>query len=91
MLAGPATLATVLVPATQAGGDVRRLAALAVTLGCIYPISWPILLTVERLIARTGEGKVGIITRVLGIILSALAVRYVFNGVTGYYDSLLNR
>jgi multiple antibiotic resistance protein len=91
MLAGPGTLATVLVLATQAGGDVRRLVALAGTLGCIYLISWPILHTSERLIAHMGESKVGIITRVLGIILAALAVQYVFNGITGYYDSLVNR
>jgi len=91
MLAGPGTLATVLVLATQAGGDVRRLVALAATLGGIYLISWPILHTSERLIARMGESKVGIITRVLGIILAALAVQYVFNGITGYYDSLVNR
>jgi multiple antibiotic resistance protein len=91
MLAGPGTIATVLVLATQAGGDVRRLVALAVTLGCIYLISWPVLHTSDRLIARMGESKVGIITRVLGIILAALAVQYVFNGITGYYDSLVNR
>ena len=91
MLAGPGTIATVLVLATQAGGDVRRLVALAVTLGCIYLISWPILHASDRLIARMGESKVGIITRVLGIILAALAVQYVFNGITGYYDSLIDR
>lgn len=91
MLAGPGTIATVLVLATQAGGDVRRLGALVATLGCIYLISWPILHASDRLITRMGEGKVGIITRVLGIILAALAVQYVFNGVTGYYDSLISR
>lgn len=89
MLAGPGTIATVLVLATQAGGDVRRLMALAVTLGCIYLISWPVLHTSDRLIAHMGESKVGIITRVLGIILAALAVQYVFNGITGYYHSLV--
>lgn len=91
MLAGPGTIATVLVLATQAGGDARRLGLLAATLGCIYLISWPILHASDRLITRMGEGKVGIITRVLGIILAALAVQYVFNGITGYYDSLVNR
>lgn len=91
MLAGPGTIATVLVLATQAAGEVRRIAALAATLACIYLISWPILRASDRLIARMGEGKVGIITRVLGIILAALAVQYVFNGITGYRDSLVNR
>lgn len=91
MLAGPGTIATVLVLATQAGRDVRRLLVLALVLGCIYVISWPILHASDRVIARMGEGKVGIITRVLGIILAALAVQYVFNGVTGYYDWLTAR
>ena len=59
-------------------------------LGCIYLISWPILHAGDRPSARTGEGKVGINTRVLVIILAALAVRDVFNGIPGYYDSLVN-
>jgi multiple antibiotic resistance protein len=91
MLAGPGTIATVLVLATQARGDVRRLLALAVVLGCIYVISWPILHASDRIITRIGEGKVAIITRVLGIILAALAVQYVFNGITGYYEWLTGR
>ncbi len=38
--------------------------------------------------ARLGEGKVHIITRVLGIVLAALAVQYVLGGIAGYYGSL---
>ena len=91
MLAGPGTIATVLVVATQARGDLRRLLAIAIVLASIYVISWPILHASDRVITRIGEGKVAIITRVLGIILAALAVQYVFNGITGYYDWLLQR
>jgi multiple antibiotic resistance protein len=36
-----------------------------------------------------GEGKIHIITRVLGIVLAALAVQYVLNGITGYYHTLV--
>lgn len=91
MLAGPGTIATVLVLATEAAGDPRRVGVLVAILACIYLISWPILHTSDRLIARIGEGRMSIITRVLGIILAALAVQYVFNGFTGYYESLVNR
>ncbi len=42
----------------------------------------------DYLMSRVGEGKVHILTRVMGIILAALAVQYVLNGVTGYYTSL---
>lgn len=91
MLAGPGTIATVLVLASQAAGDLWRMLALIATLACIYLISWPILHGSDRLIARLGEGKVSIITRVLGIILAALAVQYILNGLRGYYESLVVR
>jgi multiple antibiotic resistance protein len=88
MLAGPGTLATVLVLATQAGDDFVRSVVLGVTLFVVYLVSWPILHTSDRMIAWMGESKVSIITRVLGIVLAALAVQYVFNGIAGFYDSL---
>lgn len=91
MLAGPGSIATVLVLATQAGSDVRRILALAAVLAGIYVISWPILHASDRVITRIGEGMTGIITRVLGLILAALAVQYVFNGITGYYDWVVGR
>lgn len=90
MLAGPGTIATVLVLATHAAGSFERTIALVLTLISIYLISWPILHASDRLIAKIGDAKVGIITRVLGIVLAALAVQYVFNGITGYYESLLH-
>jgi multiple antibiotic resistance protein len=46
------------------------------------------LYAAERIIITIGEGKVRIFTRVLGIVLAALAVQYVLNGLTGYYDWL---
>lgn len=88
MLAGPGTLATVLVLATQADGNWPRIAALAGILATVYGLSWAVLDVSDRLIERLGENKMNVITRVLGIILAALAVQYVFNGITGYYQSL---
>ena len=41
--------------------------------------------------AKIGEGKVHIATRVLGIVLAALAVQYVLNGIADYYDTLKGR
>lgn len=40
---------------------------------------------------RMGEGKVHIVTRVLGIVRAALAVQLVLNGIAGYYDTLISR
>jgi multiple antibiotic resistance protein len=40
---------------------------------------------------RLGEDKVRIMTRVLGIILAALAVQFVLNGTAGFHASLARR
>jgi multiple antibiotic resistance protein len=67
------------------------MAMLTVIIAVVYLISWCVLYAGEQIITRFGEGKVRIITRVLGIVLAALAVQYVLNGLTGYYDSLIHR
>jgi len=64
---------------------------LAVIIAVVYLISWFILYAGDQIMARFGEGKVRILTRVLGIVLAALAVQYVLNGLTGYYDALIHR
>jgi multiple antibiotic resistance protein len=88
MLAGPGTIATVLVLSAQAGDDLARIAVVGATLASIYLVSWPILHASDRLISRIGPSRVAIVSRVLGIILAALAVQYVFDGLTGFYRSL---
>ncbi len=41
--------------------------------------------------ARIGEGKLHTVTRVMGIVLAALAVQFILNGITAYYDALTSR
>lgn len=41
--------------------------------------------------ARIGEGKVHIVTRVMGIVMAAHAVQFILNGITACYDSLASR
>jgi len=45
----------------------------------------------RALVARIGQGGVHIVTRVMGIVLAALAVQYVLNGVAGYWAMLRGR
>jgi len=90
LLSGPGTITTILLLANQARANTSRIWILALVSAAVYLISWCLLYASERLIARLGEGKVRILTRVLGIVLAAVAVQYVLNGVGGYYQSLLN-
>lgn len=91
MLSGPGLIATTLLLTSQAAGEPRRLAAVATALALVFLVAFVSLYLGARLIARLGEGGVHIATRVMGIVLAALAVQYVLNGITGYYSSLLLR
>jgi multiple antibiotic resistance protein len=91
LLSGPGTITTILLLTNQAGANISRIGILAAIVAVVYVIAWCILYAGERIITSVGEGKVRIITRVLGIVLAALAVQYVLNGLTGYYDTLIGR
>ncbi|HEV2884901.1 MAG TPA: MarC family protein [Pyrinomonadaceae bacterium] len=91
LLSGPGTIATILLLTSQAGADMQRLTAIGVAIAAVFLVSFVVLYLGGRLIALVGEGGVDIATRVMGIVLAALAVQYVLNGVTGYYHLLLGR
>jgi multiple antibiotic resistance protein len=91
MLSGPGVIATILLLTSQAGGDPRRLASVALAITLVFLVAYISLYLGARLIALLGEGGVHIATRVMGIVLAALAVQYVLNGITGYYRLLAGR
>ena len=89
LLSGPGTITTILLLTTEQNTDALRIGILAAIVAVVYLIAWLLLYAAERIMTRLGEGKVRIITRVLGIVLAALAVQFVLNGIDGFYDSLL--
>ena len=76
---------------TQAAGDAARTAALIGAIVAVYLVSWPTLLGAERLLARLGAGGTSVMGRILGLVLAALAVQYVLNGIAGFYATLPRR
>lgn len=90
-LSGPGTITTVLLLTNEAVPNLPRMALLAVIIAAVYLTAWCVLYGGDRIMARLGESKVRIMTRVLGIVLAALAVQYVLNGLSGYYDTLIER
>ncbi|HEU4480075.1 MAG TPA: MarC family protein [Pyrinomonadaceae bacterium] len=91
MLSGPGVIATTLLLTSQAGGELRRLGAIAIALALVFSVAFVSLYLSARIISRLGEGGINIATRVMGIVLAALAVQYVLNGITGYYSAVLAR
>lgn len=88
LLSGPGTIATILLLTSQTGGDLMKLTAIGIAIASVFLVSFVVLLLGARLIGLVSEGGVHIATRVMGIVLAALAVQYVLNGVTGYYQLL---
>jgi multiple antibiotic resistance protein len=91
LLSGPGTITTILLLTIQAGPAPLRSAAVLAAAALVFLATWLILRTAEVLMLRLGESRIHILTRVLGIVLAALAVQYVLEGITGYYESLLRR
>jgi multiple antibiotic resistance protein len=91
LLSGPGTIATILLLTSQAGEDMRKLVAIGVATAVVFLVSFIALYLGARLIRLVGEGGVHIATRVMGIVLAALAVQFVLNGITGYYRLLAGK
>jgi multiple antibiotic resistance protein len=91
IISGPGAIASILLLTSQTGGDIRRLGALSIAIVLVYGVTLVLLYLGGSLMARISEGKVHIVTRVMGIVMAALAVQFILNGITAYYDTLTNR
>ncbi len=81
MIAGPGTIATTILFTDHASGNSMSILILAVVLILILFIAWVVMIKsslIMKLIGRTG---ILVFSRILGIILAALAVQYILNGI----------
>ncbi|HLJ67203.1 MAG TPA: MarC family protein [Chloroflexota bacterium] len=85
MLAGPGAIATIIIYMSQAGTNAVKIAAVAaavaISLLATY-LAMSVGTVLFRLLGRTG---IHVFSRVMGILLSALAVQFVLNGISVYY------
>ncbi|MFN2564409.1 MAG: MarC family protein [Gemmatimonadaceae bacterium] len=80
MLAGPGAMSTVMVLSAQARSPTQTAivyAAIAVTM----VISWMTLRAADRLLTRIGQTGIRVVTRLMGLLLAAIAVEFVLTGV----------
>jgi multiple antibiotic resistance protein len=81
MIAGPGTLATVLLLVNLAGHDLARVVLVVGAYAAALAIAWLCMRGAARYLYRLGTTGIHVVTRVLGIILAALAVQFVINGI----------
>jgi multiple antibiotic resistance protein len=80
MLAGPGAISTIMVLSGQARGTSQTIivyASIVVTL----LLSWITLHLAERLVKRIGQTGIRVMTRIMGLLLAAIAVQFVITGI----------
>jgi multiple antibiotic resistance protein len=81
MIAGPGTLATVLLLVSIARAQPLRDLMVALAYAAALAVTWLCLRGAARYLHRLGTTGIHVVTRVLGIILAALAVQFMINGL----------
>lgn len=81
MIAGPGTIATVLLLVDLAHSDWGRLTIVYVAYALALLVTWLCMRAAGSLLHVLGRTGIHVVTRVLGIILAALAVQFMLNGV----------
>jgi multiple antibiotic resistance protein len=81
LLAGPGAIAATLLISGQGGQSPAYLAALIAIVGVVMAISWVCLRLAHKLDALLGMTGNAVLSRLLGVILAALAVQFVADGV----------
>jgi len=80
MLAGPGSIATIMLLMSRAQGTLSTIVILA-ALGAVLALSLAALLAARPLMRLLGDQVEAVITRLLGVLLAALAAQYVLDGV----------
>ena len=85
LIAGPGTLASMMILTSETHGSALLLGAVLLVTGLVLLLCY-LALRLSGQIARViGLTGVHVVTRVLGVLLGALAVQYVADGVRGFF------
>lgn len=80
LIAGPGAMASMLLLMSQAGGNLAGKAAVIGAMLAALILNFAILLVGARIIGRVGLTGVNVLTRIFGVVLSALAVQFIVDG-----------
>ena len=81
MLAGPGAISTIMVLSSQATGMAEKIAvyvAIIVTMA----IAWVVLRVGDKVVLRMGETGIRVMTRIMGLLLAAIAMQFVISGAS---------
>lgn len=80
LIAGPGALTSVLLMVGEQGGDPMVIGTVLAVVFVVLAVALVSLLSAARIMGFMGETGANVVSRVLGVILAALAVQYVMDG-----------
>jgi len=87
LLAGPGAISQMIITAQQNPTVIGHV-TLILPILCICVIIWLILRLSEGIAARLGPIGINIVTRLMGLILAAMAVEFVAHGLVGLFPNI---
>lgn len=89
MLAGPGAIATTMVVTSKADGRPLYLAVIAVVILVTGALTWLVLRSALLIEQRLGTTGLNVLTRVMGLLLAAVAVQFIVDGAGEVLPGLL--
>lgn len=90
LLAGPGAISNMIIAAQQNSGFIGHI-SLIIPILAISIIIWVILRLSVRISRRLGTIGINIVTRLMGLILAAMAVEFIAHGLTGLFPQLAHQ
>ena len=81
LMAGPGAITATVLLAGRAGGDLTRLGVLLGVIAAVLALCFVVFLLAGRIAALLGTTANVVLSRLLGVLLAALAVQFVIDGV----------
>lgn len=88
LFAGPGAITTVIVfmgGAVLPNPDLPRVLVVLLAIGLTVALSYLLLNQADRIFARVGRGGTLAFSRIMGLILAAMAIQFIIQGVLGAY------
>lgn len=81
LIAGPGAMGAAVLLAANAEGDPKALALVIASLAAVIASTWILMRMASPLQKRLGVTGLQVVTRVVGVLLAALAVQFIFDGL----------
>ena len=85
LIAGPGAMTSILLVVSAHRGDWQVQGLLLAVLAAVLGVTLVLLLAAHRILALLGETGANVVSRVLGVVLAALAVQFILDGVAAAF------